>query len=403
MFEPRLVSDDIWWVGALDWNVRNFHGYTTDRGTTYNAYLIMDEKITLVDTVAGNFTDEMIDRITHVVDPARIDYIISNHAEPDHSGGIIRMLEVAPDAQVIAADPHGVNNLKGHFGGDIPFVPVKSGDTLSIGKRTLHFVHTPMAHWPDSMVTYSPEDRALFSMDIFGQHYATSVRFDYECDGNLPLKQAADYYANIVQPFHGQVVRALEAIEGLEMDIIAPAHGIIWKERIPEVIAGYTSWATGDTQERAVVVYESMWESTETMARAIVEAFTDAGIPTRLFDLLSNDLSTIMSDTMQSRYIAVGSPTLNNNLMPNVVAYLTYLKGLTAKNRVQHGIAFGSYGWSGQSIGQVHDLLAEAGLDMSFPDIKQKWRPTEENLASIREQVIEGIAAIRESEEGSEA
>lgn len=152
-----------------------------------------------------------------------------------------------------------------------------------------------------------------------------------------------------------------------------------------------------------MVVYESMWESTETMARAIVEAFTDAGIPTRLFDLLSNDLSTIMSDTMQSRYIAVGSPTLNNNLMPNVVAYLTYLKGLTAKNRVQHGIAFGSYGWSGQSIGQVHDLLAEAGLDMSFPDIKQKWRPTEEDLASIREQVIEGIAAIRESEEGSEA
>jgi flavorubredoxin len=393
MLNAIEISPKVWWVGGIDWNERLFHGYTTERGITYNAYLIMDEKITLIDTCKATFADELVQRISQVVDPAKIDVVITNHVEMDHSGSLPVIHKIAPNAEIYASAGAGVNELRAHFG--IEATPVKTGDTLCIGERTLSFVTTPMVHWPDNMVTYSDADKILFSNDAFGQHFATTKRFDDENDMCEVMKQAKKYYANIVWPYGMQAGRALAAVKGLELKMIAPSHGCIWRSHIDEIIAKYEEWTTYQTQEKAVVVFDSMWHSTESMAREICDAFIAEGISAQLIDVKSTHISDIMLYMCDAKYVAVGSPTLNSNMLPTVASFLTYMRGLSPKNEQRIGLAFGSYGWAPLGPKQVYAELENAKFQLPVPVVAQQWVPSEENLAELQDTVRKMIEAAR--------
>lgn len=393
MLNAIEISPKVWWVGGIDWNERLFHGYTTERGITYNAYLIMDETITLIDTCKATFADELVQRISQVVDPAKIDVVITNHVEMDHSGSLPVIHKIAPNAEIYASAGAGVNELRAHFG--IEATPVKTGDTLCIGERTLSFVTTPMVHWPDNMVTYSDVDKILFSNDAFGQHFATTKRFDDENDMCEVMKQAKKYYANIVWPYGMQAGRALAAVKGLELKMIAPSHGCIWRSHIDEIIAKYEEWTTYQTQEKAVVVFDSMWHSTESMAREICDAFIAEGISAQLIDVKSTHISDIMLYMCDAKYVAVGSPTLNSNMLPTVASFLTYMRGLSPKNEQRIGLAFGSYGWAPLGPKQVYAELENAKFQLPVPVVAQQWVPSEENLAELQGTVRKMIEAAR--------
>lgn len=393
MLNAIEISPKVWWVGGIDWNERLFHGYTTERGITYNAYLIMDEKITLIDTCKATFADELVQRISQVVDPAKIDVVITNHVEMDHSGSLPVIHKIAPNAEIYASAGAGVNELRAHFG--IEATPVKTGDTLCIGERTLSFVTTPMVHWPDNMVTYSDVDKILFSNDAFGQHFATTKRFDDENDMCEVMKQAKKYYANIVWPYGMQAGRALAAVKDLELKMIAPSHGCIWRSHIDEIIAKYEEWTTYQTQEKAVVVFDSMWHSTESMAREICDAFIAEGISAQLIDVKSTHISDIMLYMCDAKYVAVGSPTLNSNMLPTVASFLTYMRGLSPKNEQRIGLAFGSYGWAPLGPKQVYAELENAKFQLPVPVVAQQWVPSEENLAELQGTVRKMIEAAR--------
>ena len=382
------IKENIYWVGAIDWSMRSFHGYQTGRGTTYNAYLILDEKITLIDTVKESFRKELLERVSSVIDPAKIDYIISSHVEPDHSGGIPFMADHCPKATIITSQPNGLKGLTARYG-SLSYQAVKAGDTLSIGSRTLSFVPTPMLHWPDSMVTYCPEEKILFSNDAFGEHLATSHRFDDENDLATILFEAQKYYANILMPFGKQAQSALKALAALPIELIATGHGIIWRSHIKEILDCYERWSKGEVEDRAVVVFDSMWHSTELMANAITEAFRQKGIPAALYDIKVNHLSDIMTDVFTSKYLAVGSPTINNQMMPTIASFLCYLKGLAPKNH--KAFAFGSYGWGGQSIGLVEEELKAAGCEICLEKIRIANIPSEEQLDEITKKISEMV------------
>jgi len=375
------IKPDIYWVGGIDWDIRNFHGYLIQRGTTYNAYLIIDKKITLIDTVKHYLFDEMISRIKEIVDPSKIDYIISNHVEMDHSGSIQKLLEVAHNAKIITSTK-GEKGLRRHYKKDWDFQIVKSGDTLSIGKRTLHFVHIPMVHWPDSMVTYIPTDKLLLPNDAFGQHIATSERFDDEIDWGILKEEAAKYYANIVMPYGRQVEKALEELSRFDIDMIAPSHGIIWRSQIPKILGEYTKWARNETDNKALIIYDSMWGSTEKMAYKLMEGIEEAGIPVTMKNLNTNHISDIITDVISSRLLLLGSPTLNNTMLPTMGGFLTYLKGLKPKNRI--GFVFGSYGWGGQAVGEIEKILKDLSWELPVDSINLNFIPDEMELLDVK-------------------
>ncbi|MCK4456752.1 MAG: FprA family A-type flavoprotein [Thermoplasmata archaeon] len=376
------IKPGIYWVGAIDWDLRDFHGYTTDRGSTYNAYLIVDEKVVLVDTVKKPFFDEMLSRIKEIVDPARIDYIVSNHVEMDHSGSLPLMLDVVPNA-IVLASPRGKKGLVRHYKKELNLKVVESGETLKIGERTLQFVHIPMVHWPDSMVTYVPEEKLLLPNDAFGQHLATSERFDDEICWDILREEAAKYYSNIVLPFGGQVGKALEALSGLEIDMIAPSHGIIWRTWLPRILEEYKKWSSHETENRAVIVYDTMWGSTELIARKLEEGLREAGIPTVKRSLKVSHTSDVMADVLTSKLVLIGSPTINNSMLASMGGFLTYMKGLKPLNRI--GFVFGSYGWGGQAIGHMEDIVKELKWEMPLESINIKFVPDEDELDKVRQ------------------
>lgn len=381
---PLEIKKGIHWVGAIDWDLRNFHGYLTQRGSTYNAYLIVDEKITLVDTVKHYMFDEMLERIKKVVDPAKIDIIVSNHVEMDHSGCLTKMLEICPKA-VVVTSTNGEKGLKKHYDtSKWNLKAVNSGDTLNIGKRSLTFVHVAMVHWPDSMVTYIPEEKLLLPNDAFGQHVASNERFDDELGWDTAREEAAKYYANIVLPFGAQVTKALEAAATLDIDMIAPSHGVIWRKHIKDILPLYKKWAANETDDKAVVVFDTMWNSTKMIACAVREALEDKGIPAVPCDLKTTHISDVMTEVLSAKYIFVGSPTLNNGMLPTVAAFLTYMKGLAPKKRI--GLAYGSYGWGGQSVGQIDDILKACGFQ-TIESIKVQYIPSGTDLKAITEKI----------------
>jgi flavorubredoxin len=376
------IKPGIFWIGGIDWDIRNFHGYLTQRGTTYNAYLIMDEKIVLVDTVKHYLFDEMLSRIKEIIDPSKIDYIVSNHVEMDHSGSLPKILKYAPNAKVITST-QGEKGLRRHYKKDWDFQAVKSGDTLNIGKRTLHFVHTPMVHWPDNMVTYIPHDKLLLSNDSFGQHIASSERFDDEIGWDILKEEASKYYANIVLPYGDQVNKAMEAASGLEIDMIGPSHGIIWRSLIPKLLEEYAKWANHETERKALIVYDSMWGSTKKMAFKLMEGLKEKGIHVSIRNLKTNHISDVMTDVISSKMILIGSPTLNNGMLPSMGSFLTYLKGLRPRNRI--GFAFGSFGWGGQAVGEIEAVIKDLKWEQPLEGMKIKYIPDEDELKNVKE------------------
>jgi flavorubredoxin len=376
------LKEGVYWVGAVDWNLRNFHGYITHRGSTYNSYLIVDEKIALVDTVKDKFFPEMLERISEIVDPSKIDYVISNHTEPDHSGCIEKLLYIAKKAELVASN-FGVKNLRGYYGEDLKVTSITEKPSIILGKKTLQFTSIPMVHWPDSMVTYIPEDKILLSNDAFGQHIASSRRFDDEVDSGVLMEEAGIYYANIIMHLSTSVGRALKTLGDLEIDVIGPSHGIIWRSLIGEIIQKYLGWVAGETLSKAVIVYDTMWDSTHMIARALSEGLTEGGIEVKLHRLGASHNSDVISDILEAKAILVGSPTINNSVFPTVASFLAYIKGL--KPRLKIGAFFGSYGWGGGARKDVEAGLEAAGIELLDGDLEFKFRPGADELRKTRE------------------
>ncbi len=366
------LREGIYWVGAVDWSIRNFHSYITHRGSSYNSYLVVDEKVTLIDFVKAPFAEEQVARIGEILDPKRVDYIVANHAEPDHSGSIRRVLEVCSNAELIATE-RCINTLWKYYGEDIKATPIEKKPTLKLGKRSLSFIPVPMAHWPDSMVTYMPEEKLLFSNDAFGQHLASSGRFDDEVDAAELTQEATTYYANILMPLWRSVSRALKALEGVPVEMIAPCHGIIWRKDPGKILKAYQGWVAGETKKKAVVVYDTMWGSTQMLARAIADGIASKGVDVRVHSLGASPNSDVIADILDAKAVLVGSPTLNNHIFPSVAGFLAYMRGLKPLNKI--GAAFGSYGWAGGAKKAVEAEMQAAGIQLVDSDIDFVFRP----------------------------
>jgi len=373
-FRATRLADNVYWVGAIDWGIRNFHGYETSRGTTYNAYLVLADKITLVDTVKAPFAEEMLSRIASVIAPEKIDYIVSNHAEMDHSGALPRTIEAVKPEKVFAS-VMGTKALLSHFDLGLEVTPVQNGESLSLGNMNLSFIHTPMLHWPDSMVSYLVEEEILFSQDAFGMHLASTERFNDEICRDILVDEAARYYANILLPLSPLVAKLLESLPtlGLSLKIVAPDHGPIWRSGFQEVLSWYSTWAAQKFTMKAVVVYDTMWNSTELMARAACDGLVKGGVSVSVMPLQSSHRSDVATAVMQAGALIVGSPTINNGVFPSVADVMTYLKGLKPKNLV--GAAFGSFGWSGEAVGHLNELLKSMRVELVTDGVKANYVP----------------------------
>ena len=378
-FRARKISDHVYWVGAIDWNIRDFHGYDTPRGSTYNAYLILADKITLIDTVKLSFKAEMLARIASVIDPEDISYIISNHSEMDHSGSLPQTIEAVKPEKVFASVV-GAKTLASQLYMDTEILTLKEGDSLSLGNLNLSFMETKMLHWPDSMVTYLNEDNLLFSQDAFGMHLASNERYADEIDDDILEYEGEKYFANILLPYSNLVIRLLDKVgkSGLEINIVAPDHGPIWRKDINKIVEFYSKWAVQKPTRKAVVAYDTMWGSTDIMARAIGEGLAAGGATVRVMSLKACGRSDIVTEVLGAGALLMGSPTINNGMFPTVADILCYLKGLKPKNLI--GTAFGSYGWTGEAVGQIKDALTEMKVDLVAEPIKIRYVPDGEVL-----------------------
>ncbi len=379
VFKAIEVTDKVYWVGAIDWPVRNFHGYATHLGTTYNAFLILADKITLVDTVRAPFKDEMLARCSSIVDLEKIDYIISNHAEPDHSGCLVEAIEKIKPEKVFAS-VMGVNALKAHYHITDQLTPIEDGQTLSLGDLNVSFLETRMVHWPDSMFSYLHEEQLLFSQDGFGMHLATYERFDDEINPVTLEHEAAKYFANILMPLSNFIIKTLDKISGLgwKFSIIAPDHGPIWRKDINGIIEKYARWAKQHRGNKAVVLYDTMWSSTELMARAIGEGLASGGTNTKLMPMGGSHRSDIATELLDAGALIVGAPTINNEIFPTLADALYYIKGLRPKNLI--GTTFGSFGWGGQAPKNLRAMLEEMGVEIAVEPLRIKYVPDAASL-----------------------
>ena len=392
-FRAVRVSDHVYWVGAVDWGIRDFHGYSTERGSTYNAYLVLADKPALIDTVKAPFVDELLARVSSVIDPTRIEYIVSNHSEMDHSGALPRVIEAVRPKRIYASAV-GAKVLAEHFDLGREVEPVRDGERISLGDLDLVAMEARMLHWPDSMFTYLAADRVLFSSDAFGMHLASTERFvDEVIDWR---RQAAKYFANILLPYASLVPKQLEKVRraGLDIAVIAPDHGPIWRRDPGEIIALYERWARRTPTAKAVVFYGTMWQSTAAMARAIVEGLVAGGAGAMLFPMDSSHRSDVVTELLDAGALLVGSPTLNNNILPSVADVMTYLRGLKPKNLI--GAAFGSYGWSGEAVGQLRDVLAEMKVELIGEGIKVKHVPNAEALERCHDLGLQVAEKLKE-------
>ncbi|MFC1703762.1 FprA family A-type flavoprotein [Candidatus Omnitrophota bacterium] len=375
------VASDIYWVGAVDKDVKRFHGHTyaTKRGTTYNAYLILDDKNVLIDTVYGPFAEEMIERIKSIIDPSKIDYVVANHVETDHSGALPELMKLCPKAKVLGTQKCK-EGLAKHYYGDWDFQVVKTGDKLSLGKRNLVFLEAPMLHWPDSMFTYIPEEQLLIPNDAFGQHYATDKRFDDEVSEPELMEEAAAYYANILWPLSSLVLKKIEEVQKLNIPIktIAPSHGIIWRKDPLKIVNAYVSWAKNEPSKKVVIAYETMWGATAQMAKRISDGFVDSGIACKLFDVNLTDKTEIVKEMLGAKGYLIGSSTHNNDLLPNIAGFLEFVKGLRPKNRIS--AAFGSFGWAGGAVKSIEHRLEEAGIKVAQLSLSVQYVPNDSEL-----------------------
>ncbi|ABR47873.1 flavodoxin/nitric oxide synthase [Alkaliphilus metalliredigens QYMF] len=380
------IKKGVYWVGAVDWDIRNFHGpsYHTQKGTTYNAYLVIDEKVTLIDLVDLHFVDDMINNIKEIIDPSLIDYVVVNHVEPDHSGAFPKLMEYIPEAKVFCTK-NGKEGMLHYYFGDYNYETVKTGDKLNIGEKTLEFIEAPMLHWPDSMFTYIKEVALLMPNDAFGQHLASSHRFDDENDLCEVMEEAKKYYANILMPFNPLVLKKIQEIQkmGLEFDMIAPSHGIIWRTDPGKIVEKYLSWSQNETKRKAVVVYDTMWNSTQLMAKAIVDGLISEGIETKLYRASKSDVNDIMTEVLDAKAVLIASSTINNTMLPHLAYLLEEMMGLKPKKKI--GAAFGSYGWGKGAVKNIEKKMKETGIELVKEGLEIKYVPTEADLKTCFE------------------
>ncbi|MGB4441594.1 MAG: FprA family A-type flavoprotein [Coriobacteriia bacterium] len=374
------VSENIWWVGGIDWNLRDFHGFETPRGTTYNCYLVMGETgIALVDTTKAPFIPEVLARIESVTPLSSITHIVVNHVEPDHNGGLPEAMTAMPQATVVASSVGAKSVAEYHNGLEIG--SVKADEVIDLGGRTLTFLPVSMVHWPDSMFTYCPEERVLMPNDAFGQHVASEERFADELGLDEALTQLGIYYANILLPLGTAVGKAIDKVleKGWALDVVAPSHGVIWRGKdFGAVVERYRRWGSGELRDKAVIVYSTMWGSTATMAAGIAEGISAGGVEVAMHDLAVTPLAHITYDLLEAKALVLGSPTLHHGMLYRVAGYLQYLLGLKPEGRMA-GI-FGSYGWSKGAEKQMRSRLEEAGFEIIADDFLVKFRPTAEDL-----------------------
>lgn len=374
----KEIISGISFVGYVDWELRDFHSFETRRGVTYNSFLIMDKKIALIDAVKAPFCKILMKNIQEKVSLESIEYIIVNHAEPDHASGLKELLNHCKKAIIVCTSKckeilAGYNDIS-----DWKFHIVKTGDKLSLGNKTLEFIETPMVHWPDSMFTYVKEDRVLFSMDAFGQHYSSSNKFDDGVDYCEVMEEAKRYYANIIMPFARQVLSVLEKLSKYEIKMIIPAHGVIWKEYLKEIIKLYSDWANFICKPKVLIIYDTMWQSTKLMADALYTGSSGKNIETKIFSVRAAGLTDIASEILDAPVVAFGCSTLNVGMLPMMGALLTYLKGLAPKNK--SALLFGSFGWGKGAIEDMQAFLEKSGFELMNKSIKAKWQPSSEIL-----------------------
>jgi anaerobic nitric oxide reductase flavorubredoxin len=374
------IKDGVYWVGVIDWNIRDFHGYITNRGSTYNAYLIQDEKTALIDTVKHQFSEELVRKIKELTSFEKIDYIIVNHVEMDHSSSLPEIAKLAVNAKILSS-VRGKEELIEHYGKEFERVEtVKSGDEIKLGAKTLRFVEAPMLHWPDSMFTYIVEDKILMPNDAFGQHLASSERFDDEVDQHILMEEATMYYANILMPLSPLITRKIQEVVAMQIPIemIAPSHGIIWRKDPMKIVNAYLNWSQGTSKNKVVIVFDTMWNSTDKMARAIGEGAANVGVDVKLLKLRSYAISEAMTEILDAKAVLVGSPTLNNQMFPTLSSFLTYATGLKPKGKLWG--FFGSYGWGGGAVKGMTKVVKEAGFDVIEQGLEIKFVPDEEDL-----------------------
>lgn len=389
--KPVEIKKGIYWVGVIDWNLRTFHGhtYSTPRGTTYNAYLIVDEKIALLDTVYAPFAEELIENIRAIIPPEKIDYIIVNHAETDHSGALPEVMKLCPKAklfgtakcrEVLYRHYYPGEDFSAQAAGSWDFQAVKTGDKLKLGKRTLSFIEAAMIHWPDSMFTYCSEEKLLFSNDAFGQHLASSKLFDDEVEECVLMDEAEKYYANILWPLSTIILRKIEDVQkmNIPIEMIAPSHGIIWRKDPGRIINAYVKWAKNETKPKVVIAYETMWHATEKIAQKIAEGIIARGIEVMLFNLALSNRTEVIKEMLDAKGFLFGSSTHGNDMLPNIAGFLDFFKGLKPKDRI--GSAFGSYGWAGGAVKNIEAKLKEAGVTVAQPGLSVKYMPDKNEL-----------------------
>jgi flavorubredoxin len=374
------LAENIYYVGYKDWKLRDFHGFATARGVTYNAYLIVDEKVCLVDLVKNTFADELLSRVSAILPPEKIDYIVVHHVENDHASALPRVMEKAPGAKIIitAAGAKEAERLYGKYNYNI----VKEGDKLALGQNTLQFVALPMLHWPDSMATYLREKKILFSNDAFGQHICSSNPFDDANNLAAVMEEAQNYYANILMPYSKLIGGALGKAQGLAIEMIAPSHGVIWRSHIKDIMDKYAFWGQGKAKDKVLVVYDSMWGATERMAKAMWEGAAKAGVDARLYKSVPTENSRIVAELLDAAGALFGSPTLNYGMMPSIGGLLIYLKGLKPAGRL--AATFGTYGWSGGAQKDMEELLQKAGMLLE-PALTLNWAPSADDLAKCED------------------
>jgi flavorubredoxin len=380
------VTKGVYWVGVVDWAIKKFHGQelSTHRGSTYNAYLIVDEKTALVDTVWGPFQEQLIDNIREVVDPTKIDIVVANHAETDHSGSLPAVMRHSPNATVVVSQ-RGKESIEGHFHQPWDFRTVRTGDKINIGRNDLVFVEAPMLHWPDSMFTYLTGKNVLMPNDAFGQHYATAFRFNDQVNEEELYEEAIKYYANILTPFSSLVLKKIDEVLSLNLavDIIAPSHGVIWRKDPLQIVKKYQEWAAQQPEKSAVILYDTMWEGTRQMAEAIGQGLAASDVPYKMFHVAVSDRNDVTTEVFKAKAIIVGSPTFNQGILPTISPIFEDLRGLKFQNKI--GAAFGSYGWSGESVKIIEEHLNNSKIQLVVEGVRAKWQPKPDDLEKCQE------------------
>jgi len=394
----KQINEYISWIGKTDWELKKFHGdeFTTNKGSSYNAYLIQDEKTVLIDTVWLPYDKEFVNNLKQEIDIHKIDAIIMQHGEIDHSGSLVELMREIPDTPIYCT-ANGVKSIKGQYHQEWNFIPVKTGDTLNIGKNTLKFIEAPMLHWPDTMFTYMEGADVLFSNDGFGQHLASEYLYADEVEQSVLWEQALTYYANILAPFGLLVNKKIQEILGMNLKIqmICPSHGLIWRKSPEQIVQKYLEWANNYKENQITILYDTMWNSTRKMAESIAEGIqeVDKKVTIKIMNTAKDDKTEVLTEVFKSKMILVGSPTVNNGYLHSIAGILEMIRGMKLKGK--KAAAFGSYGWSGEAVGQITESLKKSGFEIINDGMKQMWTPDEE----MKKQCIEFGKSMIENEE----